>query len=433
MSAKKKDATGSDNRPPHQEPRIYTRDEHCISRRDIDPDALKILYRLLQHKHKAFLVGGGVRDLLLQKQPKDFDISTDATPRKIKDIFRNCRIIGRRFKLAHIFFRGNKIIEVSTFRDFSDPTNEEDYAESGANLSVGDNKFGTEETDALRRDITINGLFYDVSNFSVIDYVGGMQDLRDGIIRVIGDPDQRFPEDPVRMMRVVRHSVRAGFQIEEDTWKSLLKNRELLSDVPPMRVYEELKKDLLSGRSLEMLRLFNKAGILEQLLPGLTTSSANALSQHKSVAHALESLDSAVLSGENSPSIAVILGAVAYFTLLDDLSQDAMTFDDLCTLLNEFFATLAVPRKEKERIAHLLLEWQRLQRTPAEKLRPAQFAKRSWLADITAFVEILFPHEEHIIDTLHKARRTNVHDESRNRRQNRAENQQNTRKTTRVV
>ncbi len=424
MSVKTNEAPRTD------EVRIYNRGEHCISRRDIDPDALKILYRLLQYNHKAFLVGGGVRDLLLNKRPKDFDISTDATPRKIKEIFRNCRIIGRRFKLAHIYFKGNKIIEVSTFRDASDPNNEEDYAESGANLTVRDNKFGTEETDARRRDITINGLFYDIASFSVIDYVGGMQDLQDGIIRVIGDPDVRFPEDPVRMMRVIRHAVRAGFSIEEKTWDSLLKHRELLCDVPPMRVYEEIKKDLLSGRSLEMLRLFNKGGLLELLLPGITQSSTDALSHRKSLAHALESIDSSIISGEVAPSVAVIFAAIFYFTA--EMPADGeLTGDSLLAMLNEYFSDLAVPRKEKERIAHILFEWNRLENTPLEKIKPQHYAKRSYLADLLVFVQVIFPQQEEIISLLQKARRMNPQGDGHAKRQRRA--QQHNRKVARII
>lgn len=424
MSVKTKDSSSAN------EVRVYARGEHCISRRDIDPDALKILYRLLQYNHKAFLVGGGVRDLLLNKKPKDFDISTDATPRKIKEIFRNCRIIGRRFKLAHIFFKGNKIIEVSTFRDATDPNNEEEYAESGANLTVRDNKFGTEETDARRRDITINGLFYDISSFSVIDYVGGMEDLQDGIIRVIGDPDVRFPEDPVRMMRVVRHAVRAGFSIEDNTWDALVRHRQLLCDVPPMRVYEEIKKDLLSGRSLEMLRLLNKAGLLALLLPGVTQSSSDALSHRKSLAHALESIDSSIISGEAAPSIAVVFAAIYYFTS-ESLTNDEQSSDTVLTALNEYFSDLAVPRKEKERIAQILFEWQRIENTPFEKLKPAHFAKRSYLADLTAFAQILFPQQEEIIGLLQKARRMNPQGEGHTKRQRRA--QQSGRKVARMI
>ncbi|MCB0309961.1 MAG: polynucleotide adenylyltransferase PcnB, partial [Bdellovibrionales bacterium] len=192
-------------------PTIYSRSQHNISRSAIDKDALKIMYRLLRHNYEAFLVGGGVRDLLLEKEPKDFDISTDATPNQIRSLFRNCRIIGRRFKLAHIYFRGGKIIEVSTFRDESAPIDVQDDEELrryGRDVKR-DNRYGTAETDAFRRDITINGLFYDLSNFSVIDYVGGMSDLRAKIIRVIGNPDERFQEDPVRMLRVIRHAARA--------------------------------------------------------------------------------------------------------------------------------------------------------------------------------------------------------------------------------
>ena len=173
-------------------PEIYSRDEHPISRKDIDPDALKIMYRLIRSGFKAYMVGGGVRDLLLGKKPKDFDITTDATPRRVKALFSNSRIIGRRFKLVHVFFGGGKIIEVSTFRDFSDPPEGGEGEDGEVAQLAPDNKYGTEVTDAIRRDITINGLFYDLSTLSVIDYVGGIRDLSDRVIRVIGKSGRAF-------------------------------------------------------------------------------------------------------------------------------------------------------------------------------------------------------------------------------------------------
>src|ERR1700688_4290819 len=193
------------------EPRIIPRDAHRISRRDVDPDALKVLYRLRQGNHAAYLVGGSVRDLLLSRRPKDFDIGTSAHPSQIKKLFRNCWIIGRRFRLAHVKF-GTKVIEVATFRrqvaageevvadgvPAPDPATPE-----GAHLLHHDNTFGTPEEDAFRRDFTINALFYDIATFSVIDYVGGLDDLRAGVVRMIGDPEVRLPEDPVRMLRAV--------------------------------------------------------------------------------------------------------------------------------------------------------------------------------------------------------------------------------------
>src|SRR5882762_4244250 len=203
------------------EPRIVPREEHSVSRRDIDPDALKVLYRLRQYEHVAYLVGGSVRDLLLGRRPKDFDIGTSAHPYQVKKLFRNCWIIGRRFRLAHVKF-GTKVIEVATFRrqvaageevgpdgvpaPIHQPSAEEGGAAPAPNdrpLIHHDNTFGTPEEDAFRRDFTINALFYDIATFSVIDYVGGLDDLRAGVVRSIGDPVVRVLEDPVRMLRAV--------------------------------------------------------------------------------------------------------------------------------------------------------------------------------------------------------------------------------------
>ena len=205
------------------EPVIVPRSEHPISRRDIDPDALKVLYRLQQFNYTAYLVGGSVRDLLLERRPKDFDVGTDAHPYQIKKLFRNCWIIGRRFRLAHVRF-GTKAIEVATFRRHVLPGTENEpatdrrrrrRAASAADLLIRhDNTFGTPEEDAFRRDFTINALFYDIATFSIIDYVGGLQDLRAGIIRSIGDPAQRFQEDPVRMFRAVAFAARLGFTLD---------------------------------------------------------------------------------------------------------------------------------------------------------------------------------------------------------------------------
>jgi hypothetical protein len=191
-------------------PRILPRSQHNLSRSLIDPDAVKVMYRLVRHGYKAYLVGGSVRDLLLGRIPKDFDVATDARPAEIRRLFRNCRVIGRRFRIVHVFFRGNKIIEVSTFRRNPEDGGQQD-GETEDLARKGDNAFGEPHEDAFRRDFTINGLFYDISTFSILDYVGGIDDLRIGVIRTIGDPDERFREDPVRMLRAVRHAARTGF------------------------------------------------------------------------------------------------------------------------------------------------------------------------------------------------------------------------------
>ena len=199
-------------------PLIVERSQHSISRKNIHPNALKVLYRLHRFGFKSYLVGGCVRDFLLGKKPKDFDVATDATPGQIRRVFRNCVLVGRRFRVAHIRFRENDIIEVSTFR------RNPDISQDGTLLVRRDNTYGTEEEDALRRDLTINGLFYDIATFSILDYIGGIADLQNRIIRTIGDPNIRFREDPVRMIRACRHASRTGFVIHPDTLDATERN-----------------------------------------------------------------------------------------------------------------------------------------------------------------------------------------------------------------
>src|SRR5689334_8921876 len=213
---------------PMVEPRIVPREAHSLSRKDIDPDALKVLYRLRQAEFVAYLVGGSVRDLLLARRPKDFDIGTSAHPYQVKKLFRNCWIIGRRFRLAHVKF-GPKVIEVATFRRQVEAG--EEVVQDGVPAPVDDhlihhdNTFGTPEEDAFRRDFTINALFYDIATFSVIDYVGGLDDLRAGIVRSIGDPDVRLREDPVRMLRAIALASRLDFIIEPTLLQSIRTHR----------------------------------------------------------------------------------------------------------------------------------------------------------------------------------------------------------------
>jgi poly(A) polymerase len=259
------------------EPVIIPRAEHPISRRDIDADALKVLYRLQQFNHAAYLVGGSVRDLLLQRRPKDFDVGTDAHPYQIKKLFRNCWIIGRRFRLAHVRF-GNKAIEVATFRRNVLPGTENEPATSDADgaepqpadlLVRHDNTFGTPEEDAFRRDFTINALFYDIATFSIIDYVGGLQDLRDGIIRSIGDPGQRFQEDPVRMFRAIAFSARLDFSLDKPVVSAIREHRQLIATASPARLIEEYYKVLRSGAAEKTFRMLAQHGLLEAITPEL--------------------------------------------------------------------------------------------------------------------------------------------------------------------
>ncbi len=262
------------------EPVIVPRAEHTISRRDIDPDALKVLYRLQQFNYTAYLVGGSVRDLLLGRRPKDFDIGTSAHPYQIKKLFRNCWIIGRRFRLAHVRF-GNKTIEVATFRRNVPPGTENEPAEpppaadpSEPNLLIHhDNTFGTPEEDAFRRDFTVNALFYDIATFGIIDYVGGLQDLRNGVIRSIGDPNERFQEDPVRMLRAVTMAARLDFSLDPPVVKAIAKHRQLIALASPARLIEEYYKVLRSGAAEKTFRGLAEHGLLEAVTPELVAGA----------------------------------------------------------------------------------------------------------------------------------------------------------------
>src|SRR5215831_10694916 len=233
-----------------------------IAKELIDADAEKILRRLRRSGHTAYLVGGCVRDLLLGRTPKDFDVATSATPNEIKSTFRNSRIIGRRFRLAHVFF-GSKIIETSTFR--ANPRDEDDHDL----LIRRDNVFGTETEDARRRDFTINGLFYDVEREEVIDHVGGLADLDARLIRTIGDPDIRFQEDPVRMLRAVKFAARLEFGFEPATWRALMRWRSEISKCAPPRLLEEVHRLLRGGAARGSFELMVETGVLAVLSPYL--------------------------------------------------------------------------------------------------------------------------------------------------------------------
>ena len=247
-------------------PVVYKRQEHCISRKNIDPDALKVLYRLSAAGYTAYLVGGGVRDLLLGREPKDFDVGTSAKPNQVRRVFSNCFLIGRRFRLAHIRF-GTKVIETATFRQNSQTVGE--IIEHAAEGPQEDNTFGTPETDAYRRDFTVNGLFYDIRDFSVIDWVGGMKDLEKKVIRAIGNPAIRFQEDPVRMMRAIKFSSRLGFTIERKTAAAMRKYHRCILTAAIPRVCEEVFRLFPYGHSEEAFRQMYEYGLLGDLVPEL--------------------------------------------------------------------------------------------------------------------------------------------------------------------
>jgi poly(A) polymerase len=270
------------------EPIVVPRSQHTLSRRDIDQDALKVLYRLRDASFLAYLVGGSVRDLLLGRQPKDFDIGTSAHPYQVKRLFRNCWIIGRRFRLAHVKF-GTKVIEVATFRRQVPPGAEADgtpgeLAAPGAPAPPApdlfihrDNSFGTPEQDAFRRDFTVNALFYDIATFSIIDYVGGLEDLHRRVVRAIGDPDERFREDPVRMLRAVALSARLDFIIDPPAYDAIRRHRRELARSAPARLVEEYYKILRTGAAEQAFRALADVGLLDPVAPELQRGASDAL------------------------------------------------------------------------------------------------------------------------------------------------------------
>ncbi|MGH8011921.1 MAG: polynucleotide adenylyltransferase PcnB [Candidatus Binataceae bacterium] len=246
------------------QPTILERSRHPISRRDIDPNVLKVLYRLINARHLAYLVGGGVRDLMMGRRPKDFDVATSAHPHEVRELFRNSRLIGRRFRLVHVFF-GPQNIEVATFRRRG-----EEQPETDDPMIRHDNTFGTPEEDAFRRDFTINALFYDPRTFQVIDYAGGVADLDARLIRTVGEPEIRMREDPVRMLRAVRFAGKLGFSIEPATYAAIIRFRHDLAKSPPSRLAEETYRTLDSIGAAKALTLMAEMGLLEVLLPTLS-------------------------------------------------------------------------------------------------------------------------------------------------------------------
>lgn len=248
------------------EAKIITRDQHPVSRNQIDSDSLKVLYRLHRNGHKAYLVGGSVRDLLLGRRPKDFDIGTDATPEQVRKLFRNGFLIGRRFRLAHIRFAGNKVIEVATFRRH--PREDELPENPDEHFHFVQNVFGNPGEDAFRRDFTINSLFYNIADFSIIDYAGGLEDLEAKRLRVIGDPMVRFVEDPVRMLRAVEFAARLDFTMDDEIYSAIERHKELLATAAPARVREEIMELFRHKIAGPVLKQCRELGMLPHLLAG---------------------------------------------------------------------------------------------------------------------------------------------------------------------
>jgi poly(A) polymerase len=277
---------------------IIPRNQHRISRKSISDSALKVLYRLSKSGHRACLVGGGVRDLLLDIQPKDFDIATDATPEEIRALFKNSRIIGRRFRLVHIRF-GRDIIEVATFRGHAEDSPKTELDTQGRILR--DNTFGDIEEDAIRRDFTVNALYYDIHDYAVLDYAGGLQDIEDRLLRMIGDAGTRYQEDPVRMLRAVRFAAKLDFEIEAVAASAIHQHGHLLAAIPPARMFDEMIKLFHSGSAVRVFELLREFNLLKYLVPALAEWLQDEPSEMMLdfVDQALVNTDSRVNSGQS--------------------------------------------------------------------------------------------------------------------------------------
>ncbi len=385
------------------QPQILPRKEHRISRKHINQNVLRTLYRLRDKGFIAYLIGGCVRDLLLDRTPKDFDIATNATPNQIKRLFRNCRLVGRRFRLAHLHF-SDGILEVSTFRA-SAPSGEEETEEPGLEnrpprhlkdsdgMVLRDNVFGTPEEDALRRDFTINALAYSIEDFSVIDYSTGLSDLREGLIRPIGDPYERFTEDPVRMLRAVRFAATHGFTIEESTWEVIRRLSFTISRASPARLYEEMLKLFLMGSSRPVFDLLETSGLLAALFPLLGQWLSGSSDHRAALAANLEGLDRLFQSG-TAPSPALFFAALFGPSLEEgalEHQRDGIprqqSLDAVCTaFLQELRNIVSVPARIGAQMRTILAVQTALHRRPPR--RPAIMAGRAGFADALAYLRL---------------------------------------------
>ena len=378
------------------EPRIVSRSEHPISRKDINANALKVLYRLHNAGYKAYMVGGSVRDLMLGRKPKDFDVGTDAKPNEIRRLFSNSRIIGRRFRLVHVYFHDGSTVEVSTLRREPDP--EEQRSAPGDLLITSDNTYGTPRQDAFRRDFTINALFYSVADYSVIDYTGGIEDLERRLVRTIGDPEVRFREDPVRMLRACEFAGRLGIGIEAKTQEAIHRQRKELEKASPARVTEEIVQLLKCGRAGAAMQWMLELGLLEVLLPeayAMLTAGARGLGDFGQILPVIDRMVAADHPLSDTALLAALLLPKVMLRRMDIEAQQRkpMSRDAIEVMIAEevapFFARLTVSNLRAQQVLHALVGFQRLcepRWTPNERVR---FARKPYFDDSLLLFEIL--------------------------------------------
>jgi poly(A) polymerase len=368
------------------QPKIIPRDQHPIVRESIDREALKVLYRLRDAGFSAYLVGGGVRDLFLGKTPKDFDISTDAHPGQLRKLFRNSRVIGRRFRLVQVFFHGNKIVEVSTLRCQS-----EFDIDGPDEVLAANNTFGTVAEDSLRRDLTINALFYEIENQTVIDHVGGVDDLLNGLVRMVGDPVRRIRRDPVRMMRAIRHAARNDFKIEAETWRAIKANPGSLLMCPDSRLRDELLKDLKDGASARWVSLALDCGIFHTFFPFYSKEITEE--SRKSLVSCLAVADRLQLAGGRLPEaflfgLLLLPWALQEFDLLNTPAKGGGLNRKVRDKVDQNLKHLNIKRSQKEAIATLLLNLPVFISNSVKENWPAWLSKKSYFKEGLSFFQV---------------------------------------------
>ncbi|MFQ5669859.1 MAG: polynucleotide adenylyltransferase PcnB [Acidobacteriota bacterium] len=394
------------------DPRIVPRSEHSISRKQIDSEALTVLYRLHRHGKIAYLVGGGVRDLLLGIRPKDFDVATDARPGEVKRLFRNSWIVGRRFRLVHVVF-GKKVVEVATFRAKAeiDPSmgrgkqpegsvktrrgpaekNPEPGSESARRhmLVTWENTFGTPEQDARRRDLTINALFYDIGTYSLIDYVGGLTDLGDQVIRTVGDPNVRFQEDPVRMMRAVKFAARLGFHLDPATESAIRRHAGAITLSARPRVLEEIYRLLGSGKATASFQLLETTGLLPHLFPEVMASLGADGGMFW--AH-LREMDEQVVQGAEAVSRPVLMATLLYHLVRDLLEtrqrETGPVSERVEAVIRPLAARLRLTRADTARIIQILASQRRFLQPRGRRISISAFVRRGYFPDAFQLLRI---------------------------------------------
>ena len=335
-----------------EQPIVLSRDQHPVSRQLLSPSALKVLYRLNKGDYDAYLVGGGVRDILLGLKPKDFDIATNATPDEIKGLFRNCRLIGRRFRLAHIVF-GREIIEVATFRGHHDSASPQEKSckktskQSEHGMLLRDNIYGTIEEDAERRDFTINALYYSTKDFKVYDFANGVKDVEDRVIRLIGDPETRYREDPVRMLRAIRFATKLDMEISKETRAPIKELSTLMANIPAARMFEEFLKLFISGKAVANYEQLRSYSLFTYFFPAVDQelNKGNELLE-RFILLAMENTDKR-LNNNQRVTPAFLFAAMLWYPLQRYIQQ--ININNQLAPQDAFFAALSEVMPEQQR------------------------------------------------------------------------------------